>query len=70
MGGESTGISLPRGITVEARKSDREKRGVKAMKKRILSTILAVCMVLTMLPLTGVTVFADTEDDFSYTVFF
>lgn len=38
------------------------------MKKRFLSTILAVCMVLTMLPLTGLTAFAAESGDFTYTV--
>ena len=37
-------------------------------KKRIVSALLAVCMVLTMLPLTGLTAFAAESGDFTYTV--
>ena len=39
-------------------------------KKRIVSALLAVCMVLTMLPLTGLTAFAAeiTSGDFEYEV--
>ena len=38
-------------------------------KKRIVSALLAVCMVLTMLPLTGLTAFAETiSGHFAYEV--
>ena len=38
------------------------------MKKRLFSALLALCMVLTALPLTGLTAFAATSGDFNYEV--
>lgn len=34
--------------------------------KKILSTLLALCMVLTMLPFSGLSAFAETSEDFEY----
>ena len=38
------------------------------MKKKVLSLLLAVIMVLSVIPLTGITVFAETSGDFEYSV--
>ena len=38
------------------------------MKKRLFSALLALCIVLTALPLTGLTAFAAESGDFTYTV--